>query len=226
MAVEQSPESIVITDMDANIVYVNQNFLRQTGYSNDELMGQNPRLLQSGKTPHEDFIKLWETVSQGNPWKGEFYNRRKDGSEYIDFAIVAPLRQPDGCISHYVSVQEDITEKKRIAEELDGHRYHLEQLVAERTHQLEEAKFAAEVANVAKTTFLANMSHEIRTPMNAIIGLTHLLRSENVTPQQAERLSKIEGASQHLLSIINDILDLSKIEAGRIQLENRVVPTN
>lgn len=221
MAVEQSPESIVITDLDANIVYVNQNFLRQTGYSNDELMGKNPRLLQSGKTPHEHFIALWETVSQGNPWKGEFYNRRKDGSEYIDFAIVAPLRQPDGCISHYVSVQEDITEKKRIAEELDGHRYHLEQLVSERTHQLEEAKFAAEVANVAKTTFLANMSHEIRTPMNAIIGLTHLLRSEDVTPQQAERLSKIESASQHLLSIINDILDLSKIEAGRIQLENR-----
>lgn len=221
MAVEQSPESIVITDLHANIVYVNQNFLRQTGYSNDELIGQNPRLLQSGKTPRENFIALWETVSQGTPWKGEFYNRRKDGSEYIDFAIVAPLRQPDGCISHYVSVQEDITEKKRIAEELDGHRYHLEQLVSERTHQFEEAKLAAEVANVAKTTFLANMSHEIRTPMNAIIGLTHLLRSEDVTPQQAERLSKIEGASQHLLSIINDILDLSKIEAGRIQLENR-----
>lgn len=221
MAVEQSPESIIITDLQANMVYVNQNFLRQTGYSYDELIGQNPRLLQSGNTPRENFISLWEAISRGNPWKGEFYNRRKDGSEYIDFSLIAPIRQPDGSITHYVAVQEDITEKKRIAEELDGHRHRLEQLVSERTHQLEEAKIAAEAANVTKGTFLANMSHEIRTPMNAILGLTHLLRREGVTPQQAERLSKINSASQHLISIINDILDLSKIEAGRIQLESR-----
>lgn len=221
MAVEQSPESIVITDLDANIVYVNPNFLRQTGYDRAQVIGQNIKLLQSGKTPRENFASLWEAIASGNSWKGEFYNRRKDGSEYIDFAIVTPIRQADGSISHYVSIQEDITEKKRITAELDAHRNHLEQLVSERTHQLEEAKIAAEAANVSKSAFLANMSHEIRTPMNAILGLTHLLRSEGLSPQQAERLAKIESASQHLLSIINDILDLSKIEAGRIQLEHR-----
>jgi len=221
MAVEQSPESIVITDLDATIVYVNPNFLRQTGYGREEVIGQNIRLLQSGKTPRESFASLWEAIASGNSWKGEFYNRRKDGSEYIDFAIVTPIRQPDGSISHYVSIQEDITEKKRITAELDAHRNHLEQLVFERTHQLEEAKIAAEAANVSKSAFLANMSHEIRTPMNAILGLTHLLRGEGLNPKQAQRLVKIESASQHLLSIINDILDLSKIEAGRIQLEHR-----
>ncbi|QPK64854.1 PAS domain S-box protein [Methylomonas sp. LL1] len=221
MAVEQSPESIVITDVDANIVYVNHSFLRQTGYARDEVMGRNPRLLQSGGTSRETFVKLWKELGQGSSWKGEFHNRRKDGSEYVNFTLIAPIRQSDGTITHYVGIQEDITEKKRIAEELDQHRHHLEQLVSERTHQLEVAKIAAEAANVAKSFFLANMSHEIRTPMNAILGLTHLLRREGVTPHQDERLSKIEGASQHLLSIINDVLDLSKIEAGRIQLENR-----
>lgn len=221
MAVEQSPEGIVITDLDGNVVYVNGSFLTQTGYDRGEVMGQNPRLLQSGKTPRETFAEMWDALGHGRAWRGEFHNRRKDGSEYVNFSIVAPIRQPDGSVSHYVAIQDDITEKKRINQELDQHRYHLEQLVSERTHQLEEAKMAAEAANVSKSAFLANMSHEIRTPMNVILGLTHLLRNEGVTARQAERLSKIDGASQHLLSIINDILDLSKIEAGRIQLEDR-----
>ena len=221
MAVEQSPEGIVITDLDGNIVYVNASFLTQTGYDRDEVMGRNPRLLQSGHTPREIFAEMWDALGDGRAWKGEFHNRRKDGSEYVNFSIIAPIRQPDGLVSHYVAIQDDITEKKRINQELDRHRYHLEQLVSERTHQLEEAKMAAEAANVSKSAFLANMSHEIRTPMNAIIGLTHLLRNEGATARQAERLSKIDGAGQHLLAIINDILDLSKIEAGRIQLESR-----
>jgi signal transduction histidine kinase/CheY-like chemotaxis protein len=130
------------------------------------------------------------------------------------------LRQADGTISHYVAVKEDITEKKRVGLELDAHRHHLEDLVASRTAELVAARRQAEAANLAKSSFLANMSHEIRTPMNAIIGLTHLLRRAGATLPQAERLDKIDGASRHLLGIINDILDLSKIEAGKMQLEN------
>jgi signal transduction histidine kinase/CheY-like chemotaxis protein/HPt (histidine-containing phosphotransfer) domain-containing protein len=97
----------------------------------------------------------------------------------------------------------------------------LEERVAQRTAELEQARAAAEGANVSKSAFLANMSHEIRTPINAILGLTHLLGREATTPRQAERLRKIESASRHLLTILNDILDLSKIEAGRLQLEER-----
>ena len=220
LAVEQSQESIAITGIDTQIEYVNESFIRASGYSREELIGQNPRILQSGKTPPEAYRALWEALTQGRPWKGEFCNRRKDGSEYIEFAIITPLRQPDGRITHYVAVKENITEKKRNAEELDRHRHRLEELVAIRTEQLNQARQQSEAANQAKSAFLANMSHEIRTPMNAIIGLNHLLRRAGATPEQADRLDKIDRASQHLLSIINDILDLSKIEAGKLQLDN------
>jgi PAS domain S-box-containing protein len=220
LAVEQSPGSIVITDTDAVIEYVNDAFVRTTGYSREEVIGQNPRFLRSGRTPPETFLGMWQALSLGQPWKGEFRNRRKDGSEYIEYAIITPLRQADGRITHYVAVKENITEKKRIGAELDQHRHHLENLVAQRTAQLAEAQTQAEAANLAKSSFLANMSHEIRTPMNAILGLTHLLRGAAATPQQVQRLDKIEDAGRHLLAIINDILDLSKIEAGRLQLDS------
>ena len=105
-------------------------------------------------------------------------------------------------------------------EELRRHRDQLEAQVAQRTNEWTKAKEAAEAANVAKSIFLANMSHEIRTPMNAIIGLTHLLRRAEPTVEQADRLGKIDTAASHLLSVINDILDISKIEAGKLELEH------
>ena len=219
-AVEQSPESIVITNLDAEIEYVNESFLRNTGYRREEVIGRNPRILQSGKTPPETYVALWDALTHGRAWKGEFINRRREGSEYVEFAIITPIRQPDGQVSHYVAVKEDITEKKRMGAELDRHRHHLEELVASRTAELESARVMADAANQAKSAFLANMSHEIRTPMNAIIGLTYLLRQGALSPEQSERLYKIDAAAQHLLSLINDILDLSKIEAGRLELES------
>ncbi|WP_412478154.1 response regulator [Azonexus sp. IMCC34839] len=218
LAVEQSPESIVITNLDAEIEYVNSAFLRVTGYRTDEIIGQNPRILHSGKTPPDTFAQLWESLGKGEVWQGEFHNRCKDGSEFIEAAIITPLRQADGSITHYVAVKEDITEKKRVSAELEQYRNHLEEEVRTRTLELANAKAAAEFANKAKSEFLANMSHEIRTPLNAILGLTHLLRTD-ASRGQAERLEKIDNAGHHLLSIINDILDISKIEAGKLQLE-------
>ena len=220
-AVAQSPESIVITNLNAEIEYVNEAFERTTGYLTHEVLGRNPSILHSGNTPKRTYDDLWTAMTQGRMWKGEFYNRRKDGSEYIEFAIITPLRQEDGRISHYVAVKEDITEKKHIGIELDGYRHHLEELVAQRTRELTAAHREAEAANLAKSAFLANISHEIRTPMNAIMGLNHLLRSDCASPAQLDKLNKIDSASRHLLSIINDVLDISKIEAGKITLEQQ-----
>ena len=217
--VEQSPENIVITNLDSEIEYVNKAFLEQTGYSLEELVGRNPRTLQSGKTLEDNYDALWLALSRGQSWQGEFINTRKDGSEYIESALIAPLRGSDDTVTHYMGVSSDITENKRIASELENHRHHLEELVNKRTEELEDAQKRAETASKTKSEFLANMSHEIRTPMNAIIGLTHLLRHTDPTPAQAESLSKIDRSAEHLLSIINDILDISKIEAGKVLLD-------
>jgi two-component system, sensor histidine kinase and response regulator len=219
LAVEQSPESIAITNLKGEIEYVNDAFLRISGYGRADLIGKNARLLNSGKTPKEAYAALWQALARGQAWQGEFINRRKNGEEYIESAIITPIRQADGHITHYVAVKEDITEKKRLGAEIDRYRHHLEELVEVRTVELVEARERAEVANRAKSGFLANMSHEIRTPMNAIIGLTYLLKRDAAQPYQIEQLDKIDGAAHHLLDIINDILDMSKIEAGKLRLE-------
>ncbi|MDE2439497.1 MAG: PAS domain S-box protein [Betaproteobacteria bacterium] len=219
LAVEQTPECILITDINGRIEYVNEAFIRISGYTRDEVMGKNPGFLQSGKMPPAEMAALWSALEQGQTWKGEFPNRRKDGSEYVAQAVVLPIRQNDGRITHYLAIEEDITEKKQITSELEAHRHHLEELVASRTEELNEARLAAETANRAKSTFLANMSHEIRTPMNAIVGLTHLLRREKITPGQSDKLGKIASSAEHLLGVINDILDISKIEANKVTLE-------
>jgi two-component system sensor histidine kinase/response regulator len=219
LAVEQSPNSIVITDLQGRIEFVNEAFARTSGFRADEVIGGNPRLLKSGRTPPERHTEMWQALHRGAVWKGEFVNRRKNGDEYSVLTFVSPIRESDGRITHFLAIQEDITEQKRVGAELELHRHHLEELVVERTAELEAARIEAESANRAKSAFLANMSHEIRTPMNAIIGLTHLLQRDSRNPVETERLDKVSDAAHHLLGVINDILDLSKIEAGKMTLE-------
>ena len=352
LAVEQSPESIVITNMAAEIEYVNCAFTHNTGYSREEALGLNPRVLKSGKTPSAIYQDMWATLTRGEAWSGILYNRRKDGSEYEEQANIAPVRQPDGSVSHYLAIKEDVTEKRRMTAELALYRSNLEQLVATRTAELtavseslvvageeqmaifetatsgmalikdrvfvrtnkrlcelfgwmegamvgqrtsiwyadaeadkqgseqvyehiwrgeahrreqqlmrqdgslfwarltgraidvndrdkgtvwvvddisderaaadalQQAKELAEDAARTKSDFLANMSHEIRTPMNAVIGMTHLMLKTELLPRQRDYMKKIMDSGQHLLGIINDILDVSKIEAGKLSIEH------
>ena len=140
------------------------------------------------------------------------------------------IQSPDGTTQFLLGISEDITERKAAEAELEHHRHHLEELVATRTAELEivnlsltQAKIAADAASVAKSAFLANMSHEIRTPINGIIGMANILRREGLSPQQAKRLDTIDASSRHLLSVINNILDISKIEAGKFLLEEAPV---
>ncbi|MFG5410327.1 PAS domain-containing protein [Piscinibacter sakaiensis] len=357
-AVEQSPCGVVICGLDGTIEYVNRQFTRITGYPESEARGQRMNLLKSGRTDPAVYAALWDTLRAGGTWTGELVNRRRDGEVYVDATLAAPLRQTDGRISHYLSVHQDATSRKRIEAELERHRHHLEELVEARTRALQQAttaqresdlfaraiatnlgsaigywdrglrlRFAnpsfrrwflgsvdgdpigrhiedlmppamvasqrpaiervlageasrwdyerhepdgrrrhyltqrvpdrrdgevrgyfvfsadvtelkeaerrlqelnealtdardrAEEANRTKSRFVANMSHEIRTPMNAIIGMTHLLLRDVAEPVQRERLRKVADAAHHLLDLVNDVLDLSKIEAGKLTLE-------
>ncbi|WP_347248718.1 PAS domain S-box protein [Zoogloea sp.] len=218
-AVEQSPGSIVLTDLDARIIYVNKAFEEASGYTLDEVKGENPRIMHSGETPPEVFRDLWSTLEQGSVWRGELINRRKTGEIYVEAAVISPVRRADGSVSHYLGIKQDITEQKRNEEELALHRLQLESLVEARTRELAQAKEVAESASRAKSAFLANMSHEIRTPLNAVLGMARIMQREGVSPSQAEQLGKIDTAAHHLLAVINDILDLSKIEAEKFLLE-------
>lgn len=220
LVVEQSPNSIVITDTRGSIEYVNDAFCRVSQYTREEVLGRNPRILQSGLTPRETYEQMWQTLSSGEIWRGVLTNRRKDGSIYVEDALLSPVRQPDGSVSHYLAIKNDITRRREIEAELEQHRHHLDELVRARTDELANAKEAAEAANRAKSDFLANMSHEMRTPMNSIIGMAHLALQTELTPKQRDYLDKIHHSGQLLLAIINDILDLSKIEAGMLEFED------
>ncbi|EOC99268.1 MASE3 domain-containing protein [Caldisalinibacter kiritimatiensis] len=200
-AVEQSSSSIVITDLDGNIEYVNPKFTEITGYSYKEAIGQNPRILKSGFQEDSVYKKLWKDISSGKEWHGEFCNVKKNGDIYWEYASISPIKDEDGVITHYIAMKEDITSRKRIEKEL------------------RQAQKEAELANKTKSQFLAHMSHEIRTPMNGIIGLTNILLDMQLTDAAKKYLKMIYESANLLLNIINDILDFSKIEAGKMELK-------
>jgi len=205
-AVEQSHTTIVITDLDGTIEFVNPAFTDSTGYTKDEALGQNPSLLKSEQHDKAFYQAMWDTLAKGEVWQGELYNKRKDGTCYWEFATISPVKDNAGKTTHFVAIKEDITRRKEADKQLE-----------EAITVANEMSHKAEAANLAKSTFLANMAHELRTPLNVILGFSRLLeRGTSVTAEQLEKLELIHRSGDHLLALINNILDISKIESGRI----------
>ncbi|MDR7152814.1 PAS domain S-box-containing protein [Hydrogenophaga palleronii] len=220
MAMEQCAESVHITDLDARLQYVNAAGLANSGYELHEMLGQNPSMLNSGRTPADSYRAMWDHLLEGKPWRGRFFNRRKNGVEYQEDAIITPIRDAKGQITQYLALMLDVTEKERLGQELACYQQHLEELVELRTSALVKARRAAEAASESKSEFLATMSHEIRTPMNGVVGCIDLLQRSALSSYQRELADTVGESALALLTIIDDILDFSKIEAGQLTLES------
>lgn len=202
-AVEQSPSAIVITNTAGEIEYVNPHFSKVTGYSQEEVLGQNPRILKSGKTSDLEYKDMWETISKGKEWRGEFHNRKKNGELYWEQASISPIRDEKGNITHFIAIKEDITGKKKMQEEL---------LIA---------KEKAEESDRMKSEFLSQMSHEIRTPLNVILSYNSFLQEElsgKISEDIRLSFNSIDSAGKRLLRTIEMILNLAAIQKGNVDL--------
>ncbi len=219
---ETSYDWIWELDVQGCFVYASPGIHRLLGYRPEEVIGRSAFDLMSPREAERVASVFADIEARQSPFHGMVnVNRHRDGHEVMLETSGVPIFDQAGNLTGWRGNDRDITEQTRMTKELEAYRLHLEDLVEQRTSELKKARADAEAAAEAKSTFLANMSHEIRTPMNAIVGLTHLLRRDRVTPEQSQRLVKVEKSALHLLGIINDILDLSKIEAGRLQLDCR-----
>lgn len=199
-AVEQSTLPILITDNNGIIEFVNTAFEKLTAYSSQESIGRKTSFLKSGEQSDSYYNQLWETILKGDKWTGELVNINKYGQKYWVLASISPIMDEEGIVSNFVYFQTDITKMKRLENELIS------------------AKSKAEAADKSKSQFLANMSHEIRTPLNGVIGMIREFGRDKLSPKQQYNLESAMKASQHLLSLVNNIMDISKIEAGEFGL--------
>ncbi|HJW25638.1 MAG TPA: PAS domain S-box protein [Rhodocyclaceae bacterium] len=224
---DASSVAIFLVDMSGRLTLANRRMADMFGAGLDTLAGKEyvdliePEERDVGRANMERLM-----ASQIDSVDLERRYRRFDGSIFWGHLTGRRLLDASGRSVGLLGIIADVTERRQASTELEHYQHHLEELVDERTRQIEILNaelqiraHEAESANRAKSTFLANMSHEIRTPMNAIVGLAHLLRRTATDPAQGEKLDRISDAATHLLQVINDILDLSKIEAGKLALE-------
>jgi PAS domain S-box-containing protein len=213
-AIEQSPTSIVITDLQGNIEYVNPKFTDITGYSREEVMGKNPRILKSGHTPDEEYKKIWEQLLSGREWRGEFLNKKKNGDLFWELAVIAPVINKRGEIINFIAVKEDITERKRADETIAALYSSLEEKVKERTAELQEA-------NTALEAFSYSASHDLRAPLRSIIGFSGLIKknySQDFNKELMETFEHIDQGARRMDDIIVDMLALSRSGKEKLRI--------
>lgn len=202
-AIDQSPLSVLITNLDGEVVYTNKKFVEVSGFSSEDIIGHKPAILNPYKCEPEHYQQIWDNLKSEGLWEGEYLNKNKSGKTYWESARVSSIKNARNKTTHYLYISEEITARKKIENEL------------------KKAKNLAEESDKLKTAFLANMSHEIRTPMNAILGFTDMLRNEEYKKEEHEEfLSLIEENSKKLLNTIDNIIDIAKIEAGQLTISH------
>jgi PAS domain S-box-containing protein len=204
-ATEQSPAAIVITDINGYVEYVNSTFTKISGYLFAETKGKILGILSPENSPGNVSDQIWKTIKNGLEWEGEYLNIRKDGIPYWESTLVSPIKDNNGKITHLLATQEDITEKKKSLEELIL------------------AKEKAEEVIHVKNVFLANMSHELRTPLIGILGYSEMLANELIKPEKLEMAHGIIRSGNRLLNTLNLILDLTRIESDRFEINLKIV---
>ncbi len=216
-ALESAANAIVITDRKGTILWVNPAFTRLTGYTVEEAIGRNPRVLKSGLQEASFYKNLWDTVLSGQVWHSETINRRKDGGLYTEEMTITPVQNERGEITHFIAIKQDITERKLAEEEIRKLNEELEQRVIARTAQLE-------AANKELEAFSYSVSHDLRAPLRSIDGFSQALLedyAERLDEQGRDFLHRIRSASQRMGGLIDDLLKLSRITRG--EMEHAVV---
>ncbi len=202
--VKHTRDAVLITDKQGRIEWVNQAFETMTGFIKEEIIGIKPGTLLQGEGSNTEAIEqLRKAVQTHQPTRVEILNFSRTKQPYWVDIELSPVFDSQGELDKFIAVERDITATKQLQE------------------KLENAVVAADSANIAKTQFLATMSHEIRTPMNGVLGMVQVMLSETNDQQQKDNLSLILESGNHLISILNDILDLTKVEQNKIELENR-----
>ncbi|HEY9599335.1 MAG TPA: PAS domain S-box protein, partial [Cyanophyceae cyanobacterium] len=232
--------AVIATDLSGTIIYWNRYAERLYGWLATEAMGRNIVETVPSQTSQSQAAEIMSCLSRGESWSGEFWVQRRDGTSFPALVTDSPIHDDRHQLIGIVGISFDITERKQLEEVLRKANAELGITVEERTRDLksaierlqeeiverkrtevalQQAKEAAEAANRAKSEFLANMSHELRTPLNSILGFAQLMNHQpSLSPQQQKYLGLISRSGEHLLSLINDILSMSKIEAGKITL--------
>jgi len=219
---------VIMRDKDFRVIDINNHFCRMLGRKRLEFLGElNIQAEINDSSDRKSLLQQQEQLlAQGIPWVGETCYLNKQGKKAWFTESITPFLDEHGTPYQYLSILINISEKKQYESQLEQHRDHLQDLVDEQITDLKQARYAAEIENIAKSEFLANMSHELRTPMHAIISFTHLclkqFKSQPLNDQSTAKLHKflsnIETSSQRLLSLLNALLDLSKLESGKIEL--------
>ena len=220
MAVEQSPASIVVTNLDGEIEYVNPKFTRVTGYTKEEVIGKNPRFLKSEDAPSERYQHLWETISAGKTWRGEFHNKKKNSELYWELASISPIKDKNGIVSHYLAVKEDITRRKAAETQLITSEQELRDLY----NRLQD------VREEERTSISREIHDELGQMLTALkIDVSWLIKKiskkEKTVQDRAHSMSSlldttiksVQSISTHLRPEVLDMLGLSEAIEWQVQ---------